>query len=157
MFKKVVFPTDFSTGTTRAIERFERENSVEVGECILLHVIDEGYLEDMLNGYSLMYDSERKEMSDIISAAEKDAMDRLKEVEERCRKMGNVKKIRKVIRTGLPHEEIVKLAEEEGASMILMPSHGKLGYSEELLGSTTMRVLRRSRRPVLIIKTHEEE
>ena len=157
MFKKVVFPTDFSKGTTRAIECFERENSVEVGECILLHVIDEGYLEDLLNGYSLMYDSERKEMSDIIGAAEKDAMERLEEVEERCRRMGNVKAIRKVVRTGLPHEEIVKLAEEEEASLILMPSHGKLGYSEELLGSTTMRVLRMSKRPVLIIKTHEEE
>ena len=52
MFRKVLFPTDFSEGAMRAIKRFNRDNESEVGECIILHVIDEGRLEDMLNGYS---------------------------------------------------------------------------------------------------------
>ena len=157
MFRKIVFPTDFSEGSMRAIQRFEKENTMEVEECILLHVIDEGHIEDLLNGYSYLYDSEKKEMEDIISRAKDKAMESLKEREERCRSMIKARKMRSVVRIGIPYEEIVKFAEEEKVSLILLPSHGKLGYSEELLGSTTIRVLRKTKRPVLIIKTHEEE
>ena len=157
MFRKILFPTDFSEGSMRAIQRFKRENTVEVEECILLHVIDEGYIEDLLNGYSLMYESEKREMDEIINRAKENAMKKLKEREERCRSMIKARKMRSVVRIGIPHEEIVKFAEEEKVSLILLPSHGKLGYSEELLGSTTIRVLRKTKRPVLIIKTHEEE
>ena len=157
MFRKILFPTDFSEGSMRAIQRFERENSVEVNECILLHIIDEGHLEDLMNGYSFLYESEEREMEDIESKARENAMKKLAEMEERCRKVAELKTVRSLVRIGNPHEEIVRFAEEEDVSLILLPSHGKLGYSEELLGSTTIRVLRKTKRPVLIIKTHEEE
>ncbi len=157
MFRKILFPTDFSEGAMRAIRRLERENSMAVEECILLHVIDEGYLEDLLNGYSYMYESEEREMQDIISKAKENAMKKLKERGERCRGMVKAKRMRSVVRIGIPYEEIVKFAEEEKVSLILLPSHGKFGYSEELLGSTTIRVLRKTKKPVLVIKTHKEE
>ena len=157
MFRKVLFPTDFSKGSIRAIQRFEKENTAEVEECILLHVIDEGYIEDLLNGYSFMYESEKKEMNDVVSRAKENAIKALKEREEEYGRMLRAKRVRSVVRIGIPYEEIVKFADDENVSMILLPSHGKLGYSKELLGSTTIRVLRRTKRPVLIIKTHEED
>ncbi len=157
MFHKILFPTDFSEGSMRAIRKFNAQNTLEVGECILLHVIDEGHLEDLLNGYSFLYKNEKREMEEVIAEAKKKTEKALKEREERCRKMMKARKVRTMIRIGVPYEEIVKVADEEDVSLILMPSHGKLGYSHELLGSTTIRVLRKTKKPVLIIKTHKEE
>ena len=155
MFRKILFPTDFSEGFIRAIKRFSQQNKIEVNECILLHVIDEDYLEELMNGYSLLYVSEKKEYEDIVNELKEKAMKRLSEETERCRELIHPKNIKTLVRIGKPFEEIVKVADEEDVSLILLPSHGKLGFSHQLFGSTTMRVLKQTKKPVLIIKTHE--
>ena len=157
MFRKVLFPTDFSEGSIRAIQRFERENDMEVGECILLHVIDEGLVEDMVTGYSLLYNNENAEINSILKNLEDEALKKLEERKERCKEMMKAKNVRTMVTVGIPYKEIVRVAEEEDVSLILLPSHGKLGFSHELMGSTTIRVLRKTKKPVLIIKTHKEE
>ena len=157
MFRKILFPTDFSEGSMRARLRFNKVNQSKVGECVLLHVIDEGALEDMLNGYSYLYDSEEREIKEIKERLIEKAKKELEERAERYREIMNAKNIKTIVRIGIPYEEIVNVAEKEDISLILLPSHGKLRYSHELLGSTTIRVLRKTKKPVLIIKTHEEE
>ncbi len=157
MFRKILFPTDFSEGSMRAIQRFNRDNESEVNECVILHVIDEGKLEDMLNGYSYFYRKEEREMEEIEKKLKEKAMKEMQERAERCKDMMKAKNIKMLVRVGIPYEEIVKVAEEENVSLILMPSHGKQGFSHELFGSTTMRVLKKTKKPVLIIKTHKEE
>ncbi|NPA74807.1 MAG: universal stress protein [Euryarchaeota archaeon] len=157
MFRKILFPTDFSEGAMRAIQRFEKENTVEVKECIMLHVIDEGIVEELVTGYSLMYQNEKLEVEDIIKRLKDTALKKLEERKERCREMMHAKSVKLRVTVGIPHEEIVKIAEEENVSVILMPSHGRLGFSRELMGSTTIRVLRKTRKPVLVIKTHKGE
>ncbi|GAB4277661.1 MAG: universal stress protein [Deferrisomatales bacterium] len=54
------------------------------------------------------------------------------------------------IRYGDPAEEIVAAADRIDADLIVLGSHGKGRLRTVLLGSVTERVLRRSRRPVLI-------
>ena len=156
MFRKVLFPTDFSEGSERAARRFEETNEMPVGEVVLLHVIDEGTLEDLLNGYSMLYEDENLELGEVKKRLEENVMERLQVKIEDMKKTFKTEKVKPVVRFGLPWEEIVKVAEEEDVSLILLPSHGKLGFSHELLGSTTVRVLRKTRRPVLVIKTHGE-
>jgi nucleotide-binding universal stress UspA family protein len=48
--------------------------------------------------------------------------------------------------------EIVRLAEEEGADMIVMGTHGRGGIGRLLMGSVADKVLRRAPCPVLTIK-----
>ncbi len=157
MFRKVLFPTDFSEGSMRAIQRFERENDIPVSECILLHVIDEGLVEDLVAGYSLLYNNENAEINSILKNLKDEALKKLEERKERCKEMMKAKNVRIMVTVGIPYKEIVRIAEEEDVSLILLPSHGKLGFSHELMGSTTIRVLRKTKKPVLIIKTHKEE
>ncbi len=154
MFRKVLFPTDFSEGSYRAAKRFEEMNRMKVEELILLHVIDEGTLEDLLNGYSLLYGKEELEMEEVKKKLERKIMEKLLEKVENVKRAFKVEKVRVMVRFGFPWEEIVRVAEEEDVSLIILPSHGKLGFSHEILGSTTVRVLRKTKRPVLIIKTH---
>ncbi len=157
MFRKILFPTNFSEGSMRAIQKFSKNNQSEVGECIILHVVDEGRLEELLNGYAYLYKGENRELRDIEEKLKAKAREKLSESADKCRKMMKSSKLRIMVRFGIPYEEIVRVAEEENVSLILLPSHGMLGFSHEIFGSTTMRVLKKTKKPVLIIKTHEEE
>ncbi len=50
-------------------------------------------------------------------------------------------------------ETILRVAREEAADMILMPTAGRHGFLDALRGSTTEQVLRRARCPVLAVAT----
>lgn len=52
---------------------------------------------------------------------------------------------------GVPHAEIVRLASELGADLIVMGTHGRTGLEHLLLGSVAERVLRTSTIPVLTV------
>ncbi len=49
-----------------------------------------------------------------------------------------------VVPQGVPHAEIVRLAEERGVDMIVMATHGRGFISHAIVGSTTERVVRRA-------------
>lgn len=53
---------------------------------------------------------------------------------------------------GRPDEAIVKFAEDVGADLIVMGSHGRTGLSKILLGSVAERVIGQAACPVLVVK-----
>ncbi len=55
--------------------------------------------------------------------------------------------------TGAAFVEIVKVAKQYGADLIVMGTHGRTGLSHVLLGSTAERVIQRAPCPVLTVKT----
>jgi nucleotide-binding universal stress UspA family protein len=55
------------------------------------------------------------------------------------------------VRTGRPADEILKRADALSCDLIVVGSHGRGGFERWALGSVTERLLRRSRRPVLIV------
>jgi nucleotide-binding universal stress UspA family protein len=56
---------------------------------------------------------------------------------------------------GIPHDEIVRLAKERNADLIVMATHGRGFISHAIMGSTTERVLRRAPCPVLSVRATE--
>ena len=57
-----------------------------------------------------------------------------------------------VLRSGITHETICEVAEELGASVIVIATHGRKGLGHLVLGSVTERVLRNAPCPVLVVK-----
>jgi universal stress protein A len=57
-----------------------------------------------------------------------------------------------VVRTGKPHQEILLEADEWGADLIVVASHGHTGVEQILFGSTAMRIVRLAKCPVLTIR-----
>jgi nucleotide-binding universal stress UspA family protein len=57
-----------------------------------------------------------------------------------------------VVRTGKPHQEILKEAEERNADLIILATHGHTGVEQILFGSTAMRVVRLAKCPVMTIR-----
>ena len=61
------------------------------------------------------------------------------------------------LREGFPAEMILRMADELNCDAIVMGTHGKGFIRNTFLGSTSKRVLRRTRKPVFIIPLPKEE
>jgi nucleotide-binding universal stress UspA family protein len=57
-----------------------------------------------------------------------------------------------VVREGEPTEEILKAAEDEGADLIAMTTHGRGGLTRALTGSVTESILRKAKIPLLVTR-----
>lgn len=69
-----------------------------------------------------------------------------------ARHVRNKASVRVVIRSGITHEVICKVAEEAGANLLVIATHGRKGIGHVILGSVTERVLRESPCPVLVVR-----
>lgn len=56
-----------------------------------------------------------------------------------------------VILEGIPAEQIIKYAQDNGVDLILMTTHGRSGISRFALGSVTDKVIQTASVPVLVI------
>ena len=62
-----------------------------------------------------------------------------------------------LVRAGSPPVEILKVAQNISADMIVISTHGRTGLKHALLGSVTEHVVRRAPCPVLVVREHEHE
>jgi nucleotide-binding universal stress UspA family protein len=62
------------------------------------------------------------------------------------------RRVRLKVLYGDPGHEIANYAREQGAALIVMPSHGRTGLSHLLIGSVAERVVRYAPCPVLVLR-----
>ena len=62
-----------------------------------------------------------------------------------------------IVERGNPVEQILKQAEEKKCDLIVMGTQGHGTLADAMMGSTARRVLRRSRKPVLVVRLPEDE
>jgi len=62
-----------------------------------------------------------------------------------------------IVVRGNPVEEILKYSEENNCDLIVMGTHGQGTLVDAMMGSTARRVLRRSPKPVLVVRLPEED
>jgi nucleotide-binding universal stress UspA family protein len=62
-----------------------------------------------------------------------------------------------IVKRGNPVEEIIKQSEERNCDLIVMGSHGHGGFVDSMLGSTSLRVVRRSQKPVMLVRMTEDD
>jgi nucleotide-binding universal stress UspA family protein len=60
-----------------------------------------------------------------------------------------------IVKIGNPIDEILKQAEATGCDLIVMGAHGHGILGDTMMGSVSRRVLRRSKKPVLVIRLPE--
>lgn len=139
MFKKILYPTDFSPHSNKIIESVIELKTAGTEEVIILYVLDKRFF------------AQFPEVStDVMKAMRENAEDNIKKIEEKLQAAGI--KTEKRIEIGVPFHQIVGIASAEAVSMIIMGSHGRSLVEEMLLGSTTENVLRHATVPLLIEK-----
>jgi nucleotide-binding universal stress UspA family protein len=61
------------------------------------------------------------------------------------------------VATGIPSEDIARVARELPADLIIMGTHGRAGMSHLLLGSVAEKVVRGAPCPVLTVRKEEHD
>jgi nucleotide-binding universal stress UspA family protein len=134
LFSKVLVPTDFSQPAGDAFSLIKSIPGMR--EIVLLHVVNHA--------------DSQPEINDCVSEAQLRLEDMKKEF------IGRDVVVTHHIRVGDPTEMILSVAQEDDVSLIAMSACGTNWLREILLGSTTFTVVRRAKKPVLVIRTGQE-
>lgn len=143
--KRILVPIDMSTFSLSALLYAEDIADYFGAEIIVAHVAEEG--DPVAKAYGEKGSKDSKE----------DVERRIKSAISHLLIDHNVvtKSIRIEIRHGSPAVEIVRLARQAEADLIVMSTHGRGGLSHMLLGSVAEKVVRIASCPVLTMKPDE--
>ncbi|MEW6489130.1 MAG: universal stress protein [Thermodesulfobacteriota bacterium] len=146
-YRKILIPLDGSELAEAAVDAALPLASAFDSELLLLGVLD------LTAG---MYDvySEAFSPVDLRAQLEKFIETALEKARGRVEAQGIA--VRTFLEVGVPHEEIARVAQEHGADLIAMTSHGRKGLSHLLLGSVTEKVFRTAPCPVLVVRPQEK-
>ena len=139
MFKTILFPTDFSEYSLKTLEYVWGLKAAGVERVILVNILE------AIDEYP------------IALARKRRTLEALKEQEGIL--SGHGLKTESRVELGTPYREILKIAEEEEVSMIVIGCHGKGLLDEVVIGSVSDRVTREATVPVMLVKykvLHEE-
>jgi len=153
MFKKILWATDFSEHARHAGRRALQCAQCSDGMVYALTVVDPEDLPLILDNVPdpfIKQDQVEQLEHRLEQQYEQQVLDHLqREIEQ----LGETQiSISPQLRVGAPWKEIVGAADELGASLIIMGSHGKRSLEELILGSTVERVTRHANCPVLVVR-----
>lgn len=138
--RRVLVPTDFSTGAEPALRWAAALTEAFGAEMVLLHVLDIrlAALASMPPDMAPM-----PAVDELVRSVRTEA-------EQQMQALGaRFPDARTILKEGVPRSVILEVAKAEGADLIVMGTHGRTGLSHVLFGSVAEHVVRHSRVPVL--------
>ncbi|MGD2188182.1 MAG: universal stress protein [Desulfobacterales bacterium] len=146
--KKIVCPTDFSDPSYEGLSVAQEFAAHFSAELILVHIIFPGPIVPGVAEPGFHIPSSLKAMQETAERTLEDIS---------RRKMPDDVPVRTLVINGKPAYEIVNLADEENADIIVIATHGESGWQKFLFGSVTEKVIRMASCPVLTIQQPKEE
>jgi len=147
-FSTILVAVDFSDSSDNAFQLALSMAKNFSSHLVILHVINEPI---DLRGFYVPHISYEKLEEEIAEGAEK-------MMESFCRQhIADYSDFESRIVPGMPHEQILDQAEEAGAELIVLGTHGRTGLDHVLFGSTAEKVVRKSRLPVLTVRLEEDD
>lgn len=141
--KSILFPTDFSEGSSQALQYAADIGRRYGARLYLLYVVHE-IVE--AGGWYLPHPSMNNIYKDLVKDAQKEldgyGLEELK----------GLKDIERRVLRGSPHDEIVKFANDNKIDLIIIGTHGRKGIDRILFGSTAAYVVRLAPCPVLTVR-----
>ncbi len=142
MFKRILYPVDFSEYADEILQYAESIAKQFGAELHLLHIIPN------LN-YFTPYES-------FLTPENVVAIEQSIEGEV-SRDMANIAKrvdvpVRKAVRTGVTFMEIIDYIKTENIDLVVMGTHGRSGIEHILIGSVAEKIVRKAPCPVMTIR-----
>jgi nucleotide-binding universal stress UspA family protein len=140
--KRILCATDFSDASEAAIAEAQKLAAALGAEMVLLHVASEApqWSETVYTpAVRHVFESQRAWAAAGLNAWV-------------VVLAGSGVPARTLVRTGVAWEEILRVAREEQAELIVIGTHGSTGLNRLLLGSVAERVVRQARCPVLTVR-----
>jgi len=141
MYKHILFATDFSKANMATEKKVAQISTQFDSKLSVMHVVKPGSTVWMgAGGYFVLAELDEETKADSYKA--------LRACEERIKApLTNTHSVQ-----GSPKQEIVKYAQQIGADLVVLGSHGHFPLSD-LLGTTTTSVLQKSNCDVLVIQS----
>ncbi|MGD9009289.1 MAG: universal stress protein [Desulfobacteraceae bacterium] len=157
--KKILYATDLSDNSRLAFGYAIAQADQLDAQLMVVHVIEPVSVYTQSHMSSLMGESEWINIQQDYD--ERLCDDLMTQLRRFCDQMATdipAKRLQEdyiFLRKGLPVEEILALADEQQADMIVLGTHGYGMLKDTLMGGTVRRVLRRSKTPVLVVRNPE--
>jgi nucleotide-binding universal stress UspA family protein len=148
--RRILLPTDFSSCANYALPYAAAIARATGATIICVHVV-ESIVPAV--GYSGL--AEPMPIADVSEQLEDSAERELPRLAE-CEEFDGLK-VEEVIVHGDPAAEIVRVAGEREADLIVVSSHGRTGLGRIIFGSTAEAVVRHAGCPVLVVKPPPQE
>lgn len=145
--KKIIITTDFSETASLAIKHGAFLAQYTKGEIYLVHIITKHW--EKFNVFTPSISLENVEKaSDAVQL-------KLDELANDIKKEYGVA-VTTIVNSGNPTSEIVKIAKEINADLIVMGTHGYSAWEDLTIGSNTLKVITKSPCPVLTMSERAE-
>ena len=144
MFETILYPTDFSDVSKKALNYIKELKKSGAKKVIVLHAVDLRVAE-ALHGFL-----EHSKLEELQWRLSQEAGLSFTAIEKELKEVGLEVETR--IRLGIPVREILTCEKEEDISVIVIGSHGVSNLQEIFLGSVSDKVIRKCKKPVLVIK-----
>jgi nucleotide-binding universal stress UspA family protein len=143
--KKILVPTDFSEYSDKALNKALEIAKQFNSKIFLLHVNDT--IQECAVDYCVDYNALKKVKEDVVEGTKK----RMEAEIAKFLKFENIE-VSYDIREGNPIYWILREQEEQGVDLIVIGTHGKRGFINQLLGSTSEKVLKGAKCSVLLAR-----
>ncbi len=142
--RRILAPTDFSDHATKAVQ-YAVELAEKLGaELILLHVVPDAVLAlpdavmptpAPIAELDALTDAGKSGLANLVSALKLEG-----------------RNVRTEVRIGAPEQEITAAANDLGADLVCVSTHGREGLSRMFLGSVAEQIVRHAPCPVLTVR-----
>lgn len=146
-FKTILCPVDFSEHTQHALNYGVSLARQYDATLVLCHVVEIPVVAPPMEPLVEVGTS----MQDANAAATEELTKLAKEIQSR------VSKLVPILTEGSSASEILNIAEEHNADLLIVASHGMGGFDRFIFGSTTEKLLTKASCPVLIVHVPERE
>lgn len=141
--RKILFCTDFSENSEPARELAVDYAKAFGSQLLIVHVVN-------ATGFPSYVDWIGEELDQILQRTQESANARLESLAKECAQV--VGDVKTCCRIGLPAKEIVAVADDESADLVVVGTHGHTGVKHLVMGSIARSVLKTAHRPVLIVE-----
>ena len=149
---RVLSATDFSKQSGFALEWAAYLAQCMKADLVLLHVVseEEGRIVEEVIGEGAVVEIPKGVRQNVIEDRQKKMKEQYEMVVSREIKASL--KTEKLIRIGVPFLEIIRVAKEKDADLIVLGTHGRTGLSHVLIGSVAEKVVHHAHCGVLTVK-----
>ena len=155
--KKILYATDLSKNAAYAFfyaVDMAKKNDASI---VILHVVEPVPHVYTEVGVGVLRSIEKQQQASDLEDIKKNVLEYCKRI-EKSSGFPCTDRVSKIITPlGYPVEEILKAADDEGCDVIILGTHGKGFLRQTFLGSVSVSVLERTRKPVYIIPLPSEK
>ena len=146
MYKKILVPLDGSKTAEGVLPHAKALAYAEKAEMILLNVVANPAFEFAFSDPSIA--------AQTIAEEEESGRKYMAEIETQLKSEGY--RVTTLIKGGSAANVILKTAEEIGADIIAMSTHGRTGPAHWIIGSVAEKVVHHSKIPVMLIRSNNQ-